>query len=80
MTAGCEFLCVMPGCRSPLPNSTVPRKGGGFRLSHCLIDWTPPPRAANDNRWMTTRVVWPWAVAIGFAPIVSAAVILALSF
>ncbi|WP_156387570.1 MULTISPECIES: hypothetical protein [unclassified Methylobacterium] len=45
-----------------------------------MTDWTGPPRAANDNRWMTGGSLWPWAVVIGLAPIISAAVLLAMSF
>ncbi|WP_375408720.1 hypothetical protein [uncultured Methylobacterium sp.] len=74
-----ELQWTMPGCRRSIPNSSVPRKGGGFRLNHCMVDWKSPPRAANDNHWMTRHSIWPWAVAIGLAPIVSAAVLLAMS-
>ncbi len=70
----------MPGCRHSTASPMAPHPGSGVCLSRYVIEGRPSVRPANDNRIPSAPGFWPWAVAIGVAPVLSAMVLLALMF
>lgn len=71
---------TMPGCRRSVPSASVPIPGHGIRLTRYVVQGRQLPRACNDNRRSGSPEIWHWALAIGVAPIVSLALILAIIF
>ncbi|GJE17152.1 hypothetical protein AIGOOFII_1865 [Methylobacterium marchantiae] len=80
MEAPGELNCVMPGCRHSAAPPMTPRPGSGVRLSHYVLNGRPAVKPVNDNRPPYLPAFWPWALAIGVAPVLSAMMLLALLF
>ncbi|MFD1302018.1 hypothetical protein [Methylobacterium marchantiae] len=51
-----------------------------MRLSHYVLNGRPAVKPVNDNRPPYLPAFWPWALAIGVAPVLSAMMLLALLF
>lgn len=75
-----ELNTVMPGCRHSAAPPMAPIPGSGVRLSQFLQSGRPTVKPANDNRPSHVPAFWPWAVAIGVAPVLSGILLLALIF
>ncbi len=58
----------------------APHPGSGVRLSHYLLSGRPSVKPVNDNRPPYMSAFWPWALAIGVAPVLSAMLLLSLLF
>ncbi len=80
MPAVPELNIVMPGCRHSASPPMAPTPGSGVRLSQFLQSGRVTVKAANDNRPSHIPAFWPWAVAIGVAPVLSGILLLALIF
>ncbi|CAA2145064.1 hypothetical protein OICFNHDK_2514 [Methylobacterium bullatum] len=78
--AVCGLNTVMPGCRHSTALPIVPQTGSGLRLSQFLVSGRPSVRPVNDNRPPHIPGFWPWALAIGVAPVLSGILLLALMF
>ncbi|WP_196805417.1 hypothetical protein [Methylobacterium sp. 77] len=49
-------------------------------MSHYLLSGRPSVKPVNDNRPPYMSAFWPWALAIGVAPVLSAMLLLSLLF
>ncbi|CAA2107179.1 hypothetical protein MBUL_04033 [Methylobacterium bullatum] len=70
----------MPGCRHSTALPMVPQTGSGLRLSQFIVNGRTSVRPVNDNRPPHIPGFWPWALAIGVAPVLSGILLLALMF